>query len=125
MAQKKSTATNQRKSASGSSSAKKGTAASRSARPIPKPQPQIPEEKEPLYSVIWSYSWGKALYLLLGILVLIGLDLLIAMNHYNLFFTVLGIEIIAAMLIGWLVCLIVDRRRQRDQADDAVAEEEE
>ena len=75
MAQKKSTATNQRKPASGSSSAKKGTAASRSARPIPKPQPQIPEEKEPLYSVIWSYSWGKALYLLLGILVLIGLDL--------------------------------------------------
>ena len=47
------------------------------------------------------------------------------MNHYNLFFTVLGIEIIAAMLIGWLVYLIVDRRRQRDQADDAVAEEEE
>ena len=48
------------------------------------------------------------------ILVLIGLDLLIAMNHYHLFFTVLGIEILAGMLIGWIVFIILERRKQAD-----------
>ena len=68
--------------------------------------------------MIWSYSWGKALYLLLGILVLIGLDFLIAMNHYDLFFTVLGIEIIAAMLIGWIVFIILDRMKQKELSEN-------
>ena len=68
--------------------------------------------------MIWSYSWGKALYLLLAILVLIGLDLLIAMNHYHLFFTVLGVEIIAAMLIGWIAYIIIDRMKQKDSLEE-------
>ena len=77
--------------------------------------------------MIWSYSWGKALYLLLAILVMIGLDLLIAMNHYNMFFTVLGIEILAGMLIGWIVFLILDRKKQADMLneDSSGAESEE
>ena len=112
MAQKKTTSNKGTNTRSGSSSSKKGAAASRNARTAPKAPPI--EEKEPLYSVIWSYSWGKALYLLLAILVLIGLDLLIAMNHYHLFFTVLGIEILAGMLIGWIVFIILDRRKQAD-----------
>ncbi|MBR5059043.1 MAG: hypothetical protein IKX04_10860 [Clostridiales bacterium] len=115
MAQRKTTSTNRSNQRSGSSS-KKAPASSRSSKNTR--QPVVYEEKEPLYSVIWSYSWGKALYLLLGILVLIGLDFLIAMNHYDLFFTVLGIEIIAAMLIGWIVFIILDRMKQKEQSSD-------
>ena len=95
---------------------KKAPASSRSSKNSQKNV--VYEEKEPLYSVIWSYSWGKALYLLLGILVLIGLDFLIAMNHYDLFFTVLGIEIIAAMLIGWIVFIILDRMKQKELSEN-------
>ncbi|MBR5041416.1 MAG: hypothetical protein IKX68_09870 [Clostridiales bacterium] len=115
MAQRKTISTNRSNQRSGSSS-KKAPASSRSSKNAR--QPVVYEEKEPLYSVIWTYSWGKALYLLLGILVLIGLDFLIAMNHYDLFFTVLGIEIIAAMLIGWIVFIILDRMKQKEQSSD-------
>ena len=112
--QRKTTSANRSNQRSGSSS-KKAPASSRSSKNTQKNV--VYEEKEPLYSVIWSYSWGKALYLLLGILVLIGLDFLIAMNHYDLFFTVLGIEIIAAMLIGWIVFIILDRMKQKELSE--------
>ena len=115
MAQRKTTSANRSNQRSGSSS-KKAPASSRSSKNSQKNV--VYEEKEPLYSVIWSYSWGKALYLLLGILVLIGLDFLIAMNHYDLFFTVLGIEIIAAMLIGWIVFIILDRMKQKELSEN-------
>lgn len=113
--QRKMTSANRSNQRSGSSS-KKAPASSRSSKNTQKNV--VYEEKEPLYSVIWSYSWGKALYLLLGILVLIGLDFLIAMNHYDLFFTVLGIEIIAAMLIGWIVFIILDRMKQKELSEN-------
>ena len=113
--QRKTTSANRSNQRSGSSS-KKAPASSRSSKKTQKNV--VYEEKEPLYSVIWSYSWGKALYLLLGILVLIGLDFLIAMNHYDLFFTVLGIEIIAAMLIGWIVFIILDRMKQKELSEN-------
>lgn len=113
--QRKTTSANRSNQRSGSSS-KKAPASSRSSKNTQKNV--VCEEKEPLYSVIWSYSWGKALYLLLGILVLIGLDFLIAMNHYDLFFTVLGIEIIAAMLIGWIVFIILDRMKQKELSEN-------
>ena len=70
-----------------------------------------PEREESIFHVLWSYSFGKALYLLLGIAVLIGLDFLISMNNYDKFFVTLGIELIAAMVIGWIVYLFVERRK--------------
>ena len=115
MAQRK-TSTSNRSSRSGSSSKKPASSSRAAKQPSRRAEPVV--EKEPLYSVIWSYSWGKALYLLLGILVLIGLDFLIAMNHYDLFFTVLGIEIIAAMLIGWIVFIILDRMKQKELSEN-------
>ena len=113
--QRKTTSANRSNQRSGSSS-KKAPASSRSSKNTQRNV--VYEEKEPLYSVIWSYSWGKALYLLLAILVLIGLDLLIAMNRYHLFFTVLGVEIIAAMLIGWIAYIIIDRMKQKDSLEE-------
>ncbi len=70
------------------------------------------EDTESIWSKLWSCTWGKVIYLIAGILILIGLDLLIAMNKYDLFFMVLGVEIIVAMLISWVVFLIIDRRRR-------------
>ena len=115
MAQRK-TSTSNRSSRSGSSSKKPASSSRAAKQPSRRAEPVV--EKEPLYSVIWSYSWGKALYLLLAILVLIGLYLLIAMNHYHLFFTVLGVEIIAAMLIGWIAYIIIDRMKQKDSLEE-------
>jgi len=122
MAQRKTTTSNRSASRSGPSSKKPAASSRASKQPARRPEPVV--EKEPLYSVIWSYSWGKALYLLLAILVLIGLDLLIAMNHYHLFFTVLGVEIIAAMLIGWIVFIIIDRMKQKESLEEAESDPE-
>lgn len=119
MAQRKTTSSNRPASRSGSSS-NKPASSSRSTKAVRKSEPIV--EKEPLYSVIWAYPWGKALYLLLAILVLIGLDLLLSMNHYHLFFTVLGVEIIAAMLIGWIVFIILDRKKQREMPQEEASD---
>lgn len=126
MAQKKTTSSNRSgsrsKASSGTTSTRRVPSKAASTRRTPPPPPV---EKDPIWVEIWSYSWGKALYLLLAILVLIGLDLLIAMNKYKLFFTILGVEIIAAMIIGWLVFLILERRKNiLDQADTSYSDEE-
>lgn len=126
MAQKKTTSSNRSgsrsKASSSSTSSRRAPSKSASTRRTPPPPPV---EKDPLWVELWSYSWGKALYLLLAILVLIGLDLLIAMNKYKLFFTILGVELIAAMVIGWLVFLILERRKSiLDEADPSYPDEE-
>ena len=36
------------------------------------------------------------------------------MDNYDRFFIILGIEIIASMLIGWLVYFLLDRKKQRE-----------
>ena len=92
-----------------SSSASKRTS---SKAPVKRVQPQNPEPETTIFHELWSHPFGKALYLLLGIAVLLGLDFLISMNHYGKFFTVLGIELIAAMIIGWIIYLLVERRKQ-------------
>ena len=122
MAQRKTTSSSRSTSRSGRTSSKSASknSASRNTRSLPPEQ-----DKEPLWSVIWSYSWGKALYLLLGILVLIGLDFLISMNHYDRFFTVLGIEVIVAMITGWIVFLFLDRKRQKEAGESDSSESEE
>ena len=114
MAKRKTSSSGRSTTRSGSSSAKT-SASTRSSKNTQ--TRQIDPDKEPLWSVIWSYSWGKALYLLLGILVIIGLDFLISMNHYDRFFSVLGIEIIVAMITGWIVYLVLDRQKHKDMTD--------
>ena len=72
---------------------------------------EVTEESESIFALIWSSPWGKMLYALLGILLLIAIDFLVSMNHYDKFFTILGVEIVAAMILGWIIFLIVERRK--------------
>lgn len=121
MAQRKAPATSRNNRSANTNVKRAGAKVPNTKRVAPQPE----EEQDPLLVRIWAYSWGKVLYLILGILVLIGLDLLIAMNKYNLFFMVLGVEIILAMLVSWVVFLIVDRRkRMSDENDEEVSDGE-
>ena len=63
-----------------------------------------------------SPRYNDKAYIVDSILLLIGIDLLFSMDHYDRFFMILGIEIIAAMLIGWLVYFLIDRKKQREAA---------
>ena len=114
MAQKRSSNSTSSKNSRGRSASSKKPAASSRATSTKK-QVSYEDDSESFFSVVWSYSWGKALYAVIILLVIIGLDFLISMNHYDRFFMVLGIEIIAGMIIGWIVYLLIERSKLQKQ----------
>ena len=112
MATSKRTANSRTPNKKRSTTKSSGTKNQKAVSPVPT------EDTESIWSKLWSCTWGRVIYLIAGILILIGLDLLIAMNKYDLFFMVLGVEIIIAMLISWVVFLIIDRRRRFSEDRD-------
>jgi len=59
-------------------------------------------KKVPLLTVIKSSSAGRFMLIILGTLCVLGLDFLFSLNQFDRFFLLLGIELIAAVLIGWI-----------------------
>jgi hypothetical protein len=57
---------------------------------------------------------GKALLYVLGVLVIVGLDILLTLNNFDRFFVLLGIELILSVLIGWVIFVIKDRIKDRN-----------
>jgi hypothetical protein len=126
MAQKSTARPNQRNTSSRKAPAqpakrpKSGTSSRAQQQRIPQPE----EEKESILALIWSNHWGRMLYALIGIMIIIALDFLISMNHYDLFFTILGVEIVVGMVIGWIVYLVVSRRKNAS-SDEITGDSEE
>lgn len=58
--------------------------------------------KTPLLSVLKESSGGRFVLLLVSVVCILGLDFLISLNQFDRFFLLLGIELIAAVLIGWI-----------------------
>ena len=111
MAQKGSSKSNTRTS-SRQAPARSGKGNGSSSRANASRARQIPEEEqESIFAVIWSSHWGKILYALVALLLLIAIDFLVSMNHYDRFFTILGGEIVVAMVLGWIVFLVLERRK--------------
>jgi len=65
----------------------------RAAKAVPKP---------PLLTVLKDSSGGRFVLLLISVVCILGLDFLISLNQFDRFFLFLGIELIAAVLIGWI-----------------------
>ena len=59
-----------------------------------------------LFSAIQSTSIGKLFLGLLVSLLLILLDFLISWNQFNRFFILIGIEILLAVIIGFIIFLV-------------------
>lgn len=57
---------------------------------------------------------GKALLYVLGVLAIVGLDILLTLNNFDRFFVLLGIELILSVLIGWVIFVLKDRIRDRN-----------
>lgn len=125
MAQRKSPQTTRRttstRNTSSGRSARGSSASSRGKKSV---QPAPVEEDTPsIFSRLWESHWGKLLYGIIVLLLIIGLDLLISWNKYDLFYTILGIEIVVAMLVGWVVYLILERRKQHLSEDTSSDED--
>lgn len=57
---------------------------------------------------------GKVLFLVLGILLIVGLDILLALNNFDRFFILLGIELVLSILAGWVIFVLKDRMKDRN-----------
>jgi len=89
----------------------RSTSTAPSKRRTPAPVSEEPDDSPSILSVLWASHWGKLLYALLGTLLLIAIDFLVSMNHYDSFFTILGVEIVIVMVIGWIVFLVFGRKQ--------------
>jgi len=58
--------------------------------------------KTPLLTVLKDNSGGRFVLILITVVCILGLDFLISLNQFDRFFLFLGIELIAAVLIGWI-----------------------
>lgn len=59
-------------------------------------------KKDPLFSVLKGSAVGRALLILFCTVCVLGLDFLFSLNQFDRFFLLLGIELIIAVLIGWI-----------------------
>ncbi|MDI9498533.1 MAG: hypothetical protein QM270_08645 [Bacillota bacterium] len=58
-----------------------------------------------LYALIFHTFFGRLILLAIGVLVVIGIDLLFSANHFDRFTLILGVELIVAALVLWFVYL--------------------
>ncbi len=93
----------QRTTASGRSAA---SSRRTSARPAAKPQAKPTEH---FLVRMYKNPAGKGLLILAAVLIVIGIDFLLTLNHFERFFIVLGIEWIIATLVGWVLFVFRDR----------------
>lgn len=59
-----------------------------------------------LYELMTMTFFGRVILVLLIGAVLIGINLMVSSNRYDLFYILCGIELIAAIIIGWLRMLL-------------------
>ena len=56
------------------------------------------------------------------VILLVGIDLLVSWNQYELFFKILGVEILIAVVI-WIILTLVFSKRAGQDSDSAVEDE--
>ncbi len=102
MAQKKTTGNSSKKKTS-ASRPKSSSNASRSRKAPVKAEPQVTYKD--MFHRFSKTRFFRPVMTVLIILVLVLLDLLFSWNSYNVFFTLLGIELLAGIVI-WIVLLL-------------------
>ncbi len=55
-----------------------------------------------LFVLLKSNSVGRFLLIFALTVCILGVDFLISLNHFDIFFLILGIELLLAVLIGWI-----------------------
>jgi len=59
-------------------------------------------KKTPIITVLKDSSAGRFLLGTVAVICVLGVDFLVSLNQFDRFFMLLGIELIAAVLIGWI-----------------------
>lgn len=66
-------------------------------------------KKTPLITVLKDSSAGRFILVTFAVLCVLGVDFLVSLNQFDRFFMLLGIELIAAVLIGWILFVLHGR----------------
>ena len=59
-------------------------------------------KKTPLITILLDSPAGRFVLVTFAVLCVLGVDFLVSLNQFDRFFMLLGIELIAAVLIGWI-----------------------
>ncbi len=98
-----------KKSRSNSSQRRKTTSRAPSRRTV-----QAPPSSSSFLKAVAKNPVGKVFIILFGVLAIVGLDILLTLNNFDRFYVLLGIELILAILIGWVIFVLKDRIKDRN-----------
>lgn len=85
-----------------------------------------PQQSGPSAADIWDMFKGSRFFFpvitIVAIFLIIGLDLLFSLNNFELFFKILGVELIIAFAV-WIINLMVSLGKDNKNSSDAGSDE--
>ena len=117
----RSTGTTSRSTAKKSSS--KSGARSNTTRKTTKSSPAPAQSGSGLSDAFGKFASSKAaspLIFLAAVFLIVGIDLLVSWNKFEMFFKILGIEILVAVVIWGILTLVFSRKSSNTEPEDEV-----
>ena len=71
--------------------------------------------------VVKKFASSKAaspIIFIAAVLLIVGIDLLVSWNKYDLFFKILGIEVLIAVVVWVILTLVFSRKKNTDSEDE-------
>lgn len=71
--------------------------------------------------VVKKFAASKAaspIIFIAAVLLIVGIDLLVSWNKYDLFFKILGIEVLIAVVVWVILTLVFSRKKNTDSEDE-------
>ena len=94
------------------------SSARRTAPPV-----QVESGVSSLFSKFASSKAAKPLIFIAAVILITGIDLLVSWNKYEMFFKILGIEILIAVVV-WVILTLVFSGRTKKDTDSTPVEDE-
>ncbi|MBR4403836.1 MAG: hypothetical protein IKT10_01860 [Clostridiales bacterium] len=79
------------------------------------------QEESGFAGVIKKFASSKAaspIIFIAAVLLIVGIDLLVSWNKYELFFKILGIEVLIAVVVWIILTLVFSRKTNSDSEDE-------
>lgn len=109
-----------RKSASKSSARSSGSRRSTAAKTAPV---RTESNVEGAFKKFASSKAATPIFFIAAVLVITGIDLLVSWNKFELFFKILGIEILIAVVVWIVMTLVFSRRSSKDSNSEPLEDE--
>ena len=113
-----------RSSKTGSSRKNTRSASSRSSSRRTSAPVQAPQNPDSAFKRLASSKAAMPLIFIASVILIVGIDLLISWNQYSLFFKILGVEILIAVIVWTVMTLVFSRKKQKEPDSEYIEDEE-